>query len=106
MSAMTFYAHSRPNPDKEKWQELREHLDAVAIRAAQFSPEAWKAHARVAGLLHDAGKYQLKFQRYIETDPEASNEGSDGRRVQHAIVGAAHAWSKGVESLPIALAGQ
>jgi CRISPR-associated endonuclease/helicase Cas3 len=60
----------------------------------------------VAGLWHDAGKYQLAFQRYIEADVEASNEGSDGRRVQHAIVGAAHAWRNGVESLPIALAVQ
>jgi CRISPR-associated endonuclease/helicase Cas3 len=60
----------------------------------------------VAGLWHDAGKYQLAFQRYIETDVEASNEGSNGRRVQHAIVGAAHAWGSGVESLPIALAVQ
>jgi CRISPR-associated endonuclease/helicase Cas3 len=103
---MTFYAHSRLDPDRGCWQELGEHLDAVAEQAAEFAPTAWKTHAHVAGLWHDAGKYQLAFQRYIETDVEASNEGSDGRRVQHAIVGAAHAWRTGVESLPIALAVQ
>ncbi len=103
---MTFYAHSKSGADKEQWQELGAHLDAVATLAAEFAPIAWAAHAHVAGLLHDAGKYQLAFQRYIEADVEASNEGSSGTRVQHAIVGAAHAWGKCVESLPIALAVQ
>ena len=103
---MTFYAHSRLDPDRGRWQELREHLDAVAEQAAEFAPTAWKTHARVAGLWHDSGKYQLAFQRYIETDVEASNEASNCRRIQHAIVGAAHAWRSGMESLPIALVVQ
>lgn len=103
---MTFYAHSKPNADKDQWQELREHLDAVGVLAEQFAPEEWKAHARLAGLWHDAGKYQLAFQRYIERDSEASNEGVDGRRIQHAIVGAALARRKGMDLLPIALAVQ
>jgi len=103
---MTFYAHSRPDPDRRRWQELRKHLDEVATLAEQFAPGKWKAHARVAGLWHDAGKYQLDFQRYIERDVEASNEGAKGRRIQHAIVGAAHALRTGMDLLPIALAVQ
>lgn len=103
---MTFYAHSRPDPDRESWQKLRGHLDAVAALAAEFAPTDWAAHAHVAGLWHDAGKYQLDFQRYIETDVEASNEGSGVRRVQHAIVGATHARNKGLDSVPIALVVQ
>lgn len=103
---MTFYAHSKPGSGKGNWQDLGVHLHTVAMMASQLSPEAWRTHGHIAGLLHDAGKYQLAFQRYIEIDPEASNEGSDSRRVQHAIVGAAHAWSKCVDSLPLALAVQ
>jgi CRISPR-associated endonuclease Cas3-HD len=106
MCPRTFYAHSRPDPDKDRWQELRKHLDEVATLAEQFAPGEWKTHARVAGLWHDAGKYQLAFQRYIEKDVEASNEGAEGRRIQHAIVGAAHALRKGMDLLPIALAVQ
>lgn len=103
---MIFYAHSKPGPNKDRWQELRKHLDEVATLAEQFAPEEWKTHARVAGLWHDAGKYQLRFQRYIENDIEASNEDADGRRIRHAIVGAAHAMRKGMDLLPIALAVQ
>jgi CRISPR-associated endonuclease/helicase Cas3 len=106
MSTRVFYAHSRPAPDKDHWQELRKHLDEVATLAEQFAPGKWKTHARVAGLWHDAGKYQFAFQRYIEKDVEASNEGAEGRRIQHAIVGAAHALRKGMDLLPIALAVQ
>ncbi len=103
---MIFYAHSRTDPDKTKWQELRKHLDDVGTLAEQFAPEEWKTHARLAGLWHDAGKYQLSFQRYIEQDVEASNEEAKGQTLQHAIVGAAHALRKGMDSLPIALAVQ
>ncbi|HEU5402153.1 MAG TPA: CRISPR-associated endonuclease Cas3'' [Terriglobales bacterium] len=88
------------------WQELRKHLDEVGALAEQFAPEEWKAHARVAGLWHDVGKYQISFQQYIEKDIEASNEGAEARRIQHAIVGAAHARRKGMDLLPIALAVQ
>lgn len=103
---MTFYAHSRTDSDKSKWQDLRKHLDEVGDLAEQFAPGVWKGHARVAGLWHDAGKYQLAFQRYIEKDVEASNEGVEGRRIQHAIVGAALALRKGMDLLPIALTVQ
>ncbi|MBT9332982.1 CRISPR-associated endonuclease Cas3'' [Paracidobacterium acidisoli] len=107
---MIFYAHSRQNdPGKETWQELRLHLETVAAKAAEFAPEAWKPHARLAGLWHDAGKYQLRFQRYIAQNSEASNEPeapSSAGRVQHAIVGAAHARRAGLHAAPIALAVQ
>lgn len=85
---MVFYAHSKRDADKTHWQELRKHLDEVASLAEQFAPRPWKSYARLAGLWHDAGKYQIKFQQYIENDTQASNEGVGGR-VQHAIVGAA-----------------
>ncbi len=42
----------------------------------------------------------------ISKDVEASNEGLEVRRIQHAIVGAAYALRKGMDLLPIALAVQ
>lgn len=105
-SLLTFYAHSRKNQDRSSWQTLQEHLEAVAKLAHDFAPSAWKQHGRVAGLFHDAGKYQIAFQNYIAADVEASNESSRGRGVQHSIVGASLAWRIGPHSFPIALAVQ
>jgi CRISPR-associated endonuclease/helicase Cas3 len=87
---MTYYAHSRPDSDEESWQELGEHLDEVATLTAEFATEAWKSQAYVAGLWHDAGKYQLAFQHYIGVTPEASNETNPAiHSVPHSVVGAA-----------------
>jgi len=87
---MTFYAHSRPRQDDRPWQELRIHLNAVAAKASEFAPEAWKPHAYMAGLLHDAGKYQRALQGNIATKPESSDEGTDSptrSRIQNAVEG-------------------
>ena len=85
-----YYAHTAEDPDgtrlpetSGKWQPLAEHLRNVSELAARFAapmgPEA-AAEARLAGLLHDLGKYQPDFQRYLAT----------GRpRTPHAIHGAA-----------------
>lgn len=75
-----FYAHSTPRPDKADWQPLAEHLYAVATlaehRASTFSAGDL---ARLAGLLHDLGKYTDEFQRRIS---------GDAIRVDHATRGA------------------
>jgi CRISPR-associated endonuclease/helicase Cas3 len=84
-----YYAHTAEladgtrDPDKSKWQHLADHLRNVAELAATFAapmgPEA-AAEARLAGLLHDLGKYQPDFQHYLAI----------GRpRTPHAIHGAA-----------------
>ena len=101
-----FYAHSRRPEEQGSWQDLREHLDSVATLAEEFAPLEWKAHARLAGLWHDVGKYQLAFQRYIASDPEVSNESVGSNRVQHSIVGASLSWKDGPHGWPIALAVQ
>lgn len=77
---MKYYAHSTDNPDKSDWQELEEHLEAVAALAARFASvfgaERW---GRAAGLLHDAGKATREFILRLEGRPV---------RVNHSIFGA------------------
>ncbi len=77
---MKYYAHSTDNPDKSDWQELDEHLEAVAALAAQFASafgaEQW---GRAAGLLHDTGKATREFILRLEGRP---------LRVNHSIFGA------------------
>lgn len=81
----TYYAHTledatghKAPPDR--WQPLRDHLEAVGELAARFASsfgaEEW---GRVAGLWHDLGKYRPGFQDYLH-----------GRRasVPHSAVGA------------------
>lgn len=89
-SQRRYYAHTAEDADgarlpesSGKWQPLAAHLRQVAELAAKFAapmgPEA-EAEARLAGLLHDLGKYQPDFQRYLETG---------NPRTPHAIHGAA-----------------
>jgi CRISPR-associated endonuclease Cas3-HD len=84
-----FYAHSRPGEPREKWDPLEAHLERTAGRARGFLPQAPEL-AYLAGLWHDAGKYQAAFQRYLVESNEASNEERPGKgKVKHSIVGAA-----------------
>jgi CRISPR-associated endonuclease/helicase Cas3 len=76
-----FYAHSTPSADKRDWQTLPDHSSAVATLAASMGePLGIGRAARLAGLLHDAGKYSAAFQRRL-TDPT--------ERVDHSTAGAA-----------------
>uniref|UniRef100_A0A7C3HG05 CRISPR-associated endonuclease Cas3 n=1 Tax=Meiothermus ruber TaxID=277 RepID=A0A7C3HG05_MEIRU len=61
----TYWAHTHPNP--ARWQPLREHLHQVAERAAaKARPFGEEENARLAGRLHDLGKYGDLFQRRLE----------------------------------------
>lgn len=92
---MPYYAHTAEDADgtrlpepSGKWQPLAEHLRNVSELAARFAapmgPEA-AAEARLAGLLHDLGKYRDEFQAYLRGERSSSAE------TQHAIFGAAWA---------------
>ncbi len=90
---MTFYAHTAEDENgnrlpesSRKWQRLNVHLHNVAELAAQFAaPFGASDEARLAGLLHDLGKYRDEFQSYLRGERSSSTE------TQHAIFGAAWA---------------
>jgi CRISPR-associated endonuclease/helicase Cas3 len=76
-----YYAHSTDDKSRANWQLLREHLIDTAHRAELLGrrigvPKA----ARLAGLLHDLGKYTPQFQARLT----GANE-----RVDHSTAGAA-----------------
>lgn len=91
---MTYYAHTKMAPDgsttgEQEWQPLRDHLRRVADLARQFAaPLGFSAEAELAGLLHDFGKYRDEFQAYLR------GERARGAETQHAIYGAAWAYTK------------
>lgn len=89
---MIHYAHTptKPDgsndPDESKWQLLRDHLRNVAGLATNFAaPFGASEEARLAGLLHDLGKFRTEFQSYLRGQRSSSVE------TQHAIFGAAWA---------------
>lgn len=57
------FAHSTNDPSRANWQLLVDHLDAVSELASQFGRRLGiERAARLAGLLHDLGKYSPLFQ--------------------------------------------
>jgi CRISPR-associated endonuclease/helicase Cas3 len=75
-----YFGHSKEGFDKSHWQSLKEHLVNTAKLAAEFGQDAGISElARVAGLLHDIGKYSEAFQRRLE---------GSKRRVDHSTAGA------------------
>ena len=78
------YAHSLKDRPVDEWHLLDAHLEGTAERAELFAHSFATGWGTVAGLLHDAGKYQLDFQRRIGVDPDAHTNQS----VDHSTVGA------------------
>ena len=61
-----FFAHSGDASDRSDWQDLREHLECVArLGEKKAKPLGLTRAAAVASLLHDLGKFDPRFQRYI-----------------------------------------
>ena len=82
------------------WQPLEKHLQNVARLAAKFVGSIGLADAATAlGWLHDLGKYNPEFQRYLRG---LRGKGEDTR---HAIHGAALLLSQPDRALVQAVAG-
>lgn len=64
---MIFPAHITEIDGKRKVQTVTEHLNATARYASEkLKSSGLENTARLAGLIHDAGKYCIKFKNYIE----------------------------------------
>jgi CRISPR-associated endonuclease/helicase Cas3 len=74
-----YFAHSISERPKDEWQRLEDHLHQVGTMAERFAT-AFSAGpaAKLAGLLHDLGKYTVAFQARLE----------GGAKVDHATAGA------------------
>ncbi|MDD5676427.1 MAG: CRISPR-associated helicase Cas3' [Kiritimatiellae bacterium] len=95
---MTYYAHSKEGQPREKWQPLKEHLMTVAKKAKEFaSAFGLGDEARIAGLLHDFGKYSHRFQQRLS---DASVTG-----INHWSSGAYIAKEMGCRWVPFTIEG-
>ncbi|MDG3002826.1 CRISPR-associated endonuclease Cas3'' [Paludisphaera mucosa] len=94
-SIPTHFAHTLEGEGMECWQPLMDHLERVAklveTHATAFDSSAW---GKLAGHLHDLGKYAADFQSYLRNsagDPlviDASVLDGVPKRVDHSTAGA------------------
>lgn len=93
------FAHTLPDRPQEDWQDLRDHLEAVAVLAGEFAGVFGAAEwGRLAGLWHDVGKYSSAFQSYLlAANNQDLHQAEVTHRVDHSTAGAQHA----VDSFPV-----
>ena len=85
-------AHT-PREGSDEWHDLEAHLQAVAEDAEKFAGKFNASNlGRWLGLLHDIGKYNPEFQKYLED----AHKGRQRRGPPHAVWGAAliYHWLK------------
>ncbi|MDX1977435.1 MAG: CRISPR-associated endonuclease Cas3'' [Pseudanabaenaceae cyanobacterium bins.68] len=97
------FAHT-PREGTKIWHFLDQHLHAVPKIAKLLADKFGAGElAYYAGLWHDLGKYDPKFQEYLELCHIASKTGKSAPRSKtpHAIQGARLAWEKCKHLAPI-----
>lgn len=76
-----YYAHSRPDRPESEWQLLINHLTATGELAAKLGEAAGIAElARMAGTLHDIGKYAPEFQARLRGSRKPVDHATAGAR--------------------------
>lgn len=79
-AAKAYFAHSREGAAEAEWQRLYDHLMATGDLAHELGRDAGVSHlGRLAGYLHDIGKYSQAFQARLH---------GSKRPVDHATAGA------------------
>lgn len=72
-----YYAHSEN--DHRKKHKASDHLQSVALCAEKFAEKtSWSSEARLAGLLHDLGKYADMFQARLRGEVSGLDHWSPG----------------------------
>jgi CRISPR-associated endonuclease/helicase Cas3 len=75
-----YFAHTKDGEDESEWQLLKDHLQGTGKIAFELGADAGISElARVAGFLHDIGKYSKEFQARLR---------GSNKRVDHATAGA------------------
>jgi CRISPR-associated endonuclease/helicase Cas3 len=83
---MQYYAHSRKGEDQSKWQLLIDHLTRTGELAEKFGKDASVSElARIAGLMHDIGKYSKEFQARLKGSPQKVDHATAGAREIRAL---------------------
>ena len=83
------FAHSLDNKDNTtRWHTLQDHLISTGETAAGFAREFGSQNAaKLAGILHDLGKYSLKFQARLRGAKESVDHSTAGAQVISKFVG-------------------
>ena len=73
-----FFAHI--SEDRERMQTVKEHLQGTAELAEVFAqPFGGGEQAKLAGKLHDIGKYSREFQHRLEGGPKVDHSTAGGK---------------------------
>jgi CRISPR-associated endonuclease/helicase Cas3 len=102
-----FAAHTPPE-NSNQWHSLKEHLTEVAKGTKEFSRKLGAEQlGHYAGLWHDLGKYNPKFQAYLQKCyvAKATGQKPPSEKVPHAIHGAFLAKELGCQPLGFLIAG-
>ncbi len=76
--AEIFLAHI--SEDRERMQTVKEHLQGTAALAEAFAqPFGGGEQAKLAGKLHDIGKYSREFQHRLEGGPKVNHSTAGGK---------------------------
>lgn len=76
-----FFAHSKKDASELEWQLLKDHLYQTSRMASDLGVAAGLSEpARIAGLLHDIGKYSRAFQNRLRGSKQHVDHATAGAR--------------------------